>query len=98
MNRPIEDLIKAAGMKNVNQVLTERGKTHGCWAQQAGVAQELKAVIRSGDRGQLSKSQREALEMIAHKISRILCGDPDHKDHWVDIAGYATLAAKELPE
>ena len=34
--------------------------------------------------------------MIAHKIGRILAGDPNHIDHWLDIAGYATLVAKEL--
>jgi len=44
----------------------------------------------------LSPTQREALDMTAHKIGRILAGDPDHKDHWDDIAGYTTLVAKEL--
>lgn len=29
--------------------------------------------------------------MILHKIARIMNGDPDHIDHWHDIAGYATL-------
>ena len=33
----------------------------------------------------------EALEMIAHKIARILSGDADYADNWVDIAGYAQL-------
>jgi hypothetical protein len=32
----------------------------------------------------------------AHKIGRILAGNPDHKDHWDDIAGYTTLVAREL--
>jgi hypothetical protein len=44
----------------------------------------------------LSPMQREALDMTAHKIGRILAGDPDHKDHWDDIAGYTTLVAREL--
>ena len=34
--------------------------------------------------------------MILHKIGRILAGDPNHKDHWVDIAGYANLPIKEI--
>lgn len=34
--------------------------------------------------------------MIAHKIARILNGDPDYDDSWVDIAGYATLVVKKL--
>jgi hypothetical protein len=34
--------------------------------------------------------------MIVHKIGRIVNGDPDVTDHWVDIAGYATLIADRL--
>lgn len=44
----------------------------------------------------LSESQKEALEMIAHKIGRILNGDPNYMDSWVDIAGYAQLVANQL--
>jgi hypothetical protein len=40
--------------------------------------------------------QWEALEMIVHKIGRIVNGNPDVTDHWVDIAGYATLIADRL--
>ena len=34
--------------------------------------------------------------MILHKIGRIVAGDEREVDHWQDIAGYATLAVKEL--
>ena len=44
----------------------------------------------------LRSAQRESLEVIATKIGRILGGDPTHKDHWDDIAGYAELVAREL--
>ena len=27
--------------------------------------------------------------MIAHKIARIICGNPNHLDHYIDIVGYA---------
>ena len=40
--------------------------------------------------------QREALEMIQHKVARILNGDPTYTDNWIDIAGYATLVANRL--
>ena len=40
--------------------------------------------------------QREGLEMIAHKISRILNGDPNYDDSWVDIAGYAQLVVDAI--
>jgi hypothetical protein len=36
--------------------------------------------------------------MIAVKLARILCGDPDFQDHWLDVIGYAKLAEKAEPE
>jgi hypothetical protein len=44
----------------------------------------------------LSMGQREALEMLAHKVARILAGDCNHRDHWMDIGGYAELVVREL--
>jgi hypothetical protein len=44
----------------------------------------------------LSADQRESLDMIQHKIGRILCGDPDYADSWHDIAGYAMLVEQRL--
>lgn len=46
----------------------------------------------------MDPDMREALEMIAHKIGRILAGDPAYDDSWVDIAGYATRVAERLKE
>jgi hypothetical protein len=47
---------------------------------------------------ELMPDQREALEMIAHKIARIVNGDPNYADSWLDIAGYAQLVADRLNE
>lgn len=44
----------------------------------------------------LSFEQCEALDMIQHKIGRILSGNPNEPDHWHDIAGYATLVENIL--
>jgi len=44
----------------------------------------------------LAHDQQEALDMICHKIGRILNGDPDYADNWHDIAGYAQLVADRL--
>ena len=44
----------------------------------------------------LAPDQRESLEMVAHKIGRILNGDPDYHDSWRDIVGYAKLVADRL--
>ena len=82
----------------IDQILAEREKTHGPYARHARITQSLKATIWDfgGNARMLSPTQAEALDMIAHKIGRILAGDPNHIDHWLDIAGYATLVAKEL--
>jgi hypothetical protein len=75
----------------VEALLAARRTTHGDFSETAAVAQAIKEAF--GDRvGRLPPVQREALEQIAVKIARILCGDPNHPDHWHDIAGYARLA------
>jgi hypothetical protein len=38
----------------------------------------------------------ETLDMIAHKIGRIIAGNAAEPDHWRDIAGYAQLVANRL--
>jgi hypothetical protein len=79
------------------QTLQERGETHGPFVEQASMSQRLKENMRSHPNwGRLSTEQREALEMIAHKMSRVVCGNADHSDHWLDISGYATLAERSL--
>ena len=78
---------------NVNETLAERGNQHGKFSENAKFSQRVKKLMRANPAwSRLNLQQREALEMIAHKISRILAGDPNHTDHWHDIAGYATLA------
>lgn len=82
---------------SIEQILADRAKTHGKYSEHATITQSMKRIMetRAGwDR--LSPSQRETLHMIAHKIGRILAGDPNVRDHWDDIAGYATLISKEI--
>jgi hypothetical protein len=79
------------------KVLKERGETHGDWLSVAITAQEIKQIIAAGDSyAEMCFDQREALDMIATKIARIVNGDPNVRDHWHDIAGYATLAEQEI--
>jgi hypothetical protein len=77
-------------------LLTERGETHGTFADNAFYSQRLRELFRSDEDNwnSIPDRQREALEMIAGKISRILSGAADFPDHWEDIAGYATLAVE----
>ncbi len=86
---------------DTKELLVERGKMHGPYEVHADVAQRIKLTMQLS-RGskkelvwdKLTYEQRESLDMIAHKIGRILAGDPDFRDHWDDIAGYAKLVAE----
>jgi UDP-N-acetylmuramoylalanine-D-glutamate ligase len=80
----------------IQKTLKERQKTHGNFITHALIAQSLKDVMRDHGVNELAPDQVEALEMIAHKIARILNGNPNHHDHWHDIAGYATLVTERL--
>lgn len=83
----------------IPDTLLERGERYGTFKENAGLAQELKQVLKySGKFFSLLPNQREALEMIMSKVSRIICGDADYTDSWHDIAGYATLIEQELKE
>ena len=78
-------------------LIAEREVTHGDFPAKARFIQAFKLMIRTAEGyDDLSPAQRESLDMIAVKIGRILFGNPDHPDHWDDIAGYAQLCAEEL--
>ena len=72
---------------------------NGPFQDQAIASQMIKDLCRDcGIWGDLSDVQKEALDMIAHKIARILAGNQDNKDHWDDVAGYASLVSRELDQ
>ena len=84
-------------MTDIASTLAERGTRYGSFEGHARITQALKlAMIESPNWLELADDQMEALQMIAHKIGRILNGDPDYDDSWVDIAGYAKLVADRL--
>jgi hypothetical protein len=83
----------------IDEILDERGKRYGKFKNHANISQRLKYVVTdalSNRKGVVEDDQREALDMICHKIARIVNGDPDYADSWVDIAGYAQLVADRL--
>ena len=83
----------------IEAVLAERGSRYGTFVGHAKVTQSLKYVIERAlaDRNKvLDDDQQEALDMVCHKIGRIVNGDPNYADSWVDIAGYAKLVADRL--
>lgn len=77
---------------DVSSTLASRGKSHGDFQDNGKVMQHFKAIARQQDGWYaLAPHQAEAIDMILHKLGRILCGNPNFADHWHDIAGYATL-------
>jgi len=94
---------------DITTTLQERGSRYGKFIGHARITQDLKSVIaehtplgRTRADGthsdHLAPDQQEALDMICHKIGRIINGDPDYADSWHDIAGYAMLVANRLEE
>ena len=82
---------------HADPLLAARGARYGAFADNASISQALKAQMRQTPKwAALDADMKEALEMVAHKISRILAGDPHYDDSWVDIAGYATRVADRL--
>jgi Domain of unknown function (DUF6378) len=82
---------------NINDTLNERAKTHGDFQENGRIMQMLKDASKTGKNWpHLSDDKKEAIEMILHKIGRILSGNPNEPDHWKDIAGYATLVENIL--
>lgn len=82
-------------MDEVRDVLEERGKVYGEFKDHAAISRYLKEIFKShrARPGDFQAHHDEALDMIANKLARVLNGDPNYKDNWVDIAGYSMLVA-----
>ena len=94
--KPNANNIKPTG---IDAVLAERGTRYGPFSGHAEVTQRLKKVIENhlgNSKTIISNVHQEALDMICHKIGRIVNGDPNYADSWVDIAGYAQLVVDKI--
>ena len=71
--------------------LPDRDRQHGGVAAVGEISQAIKAIMRSSRNWpRMDSGGRESLDMIAHKIARILAGaNPCDPEHWEDVAGYA---------
>jgi uncharacterized ferritin-like protein (DUF455 family) len=80
----------------VEDTLNERGARYGDFTDHAKIAQSLNDTMKNAHGGEgwnkLDAVKRQALTVIADKIARILNGDPEYRDNWHDIQGYAKLA------
>lgn len=81
----------------MSKITDSRNKTHGSFAENARVSQHIKNFMRScAGYSKLTNVQRESIDMIALKLSRIVSGRAGVQDHWDDIGGYAELASQEI--
>lgn len=82
---------------SLSETLHERGGRYGRFEFQAEYAQDIKAVIhRSPNWEIMAPDQREALDMVANKVARILNGDPHYRDSWHDMVGYLALVDERM--
>lgn len=91
--------MQGAAPEGIDETLAERGTKYGKFIDQAAVTYKLKNVLRehsSNHSKSYSYDQAEALDMICVKLGRIVNGDSDYADSWVDIAGYAKLVSDRL--
>ena len=84
-------------MPNIDATLAERGTRYGDFEMHAHITQAIKSAMADSPNWEsLPADMKEALEMVAHKIGRILNGDPRYHDSWHDIIGYTKLVADKL--
>lgn len=82
---------------SIESTLAERGERYGSFEHHAQIAQDLQDVMRNADGwNKLAADQKQALQVIADKIARMLNGDPNYRDNWHDIVGYAKLVDDRL--
>lgn len=82
---------------SLDNMLAERGKRYGKFSEHARITQNIKRAMRDSPNWEsLPDDMKESLEMDAHKIGRILNGDPFYPDSWDDKSGYAKLVADNI--
>ena len=84
---------------NIDEVLKERGKRYGQFTEHARITQNIKSAMQDSPNWvDLPDYMKESLEMVAHKVGRILNGDPLYDDSWIDIGGYTKLVVDKLSD
>jgi hypothetical protein len=77
----------------IETILAQRQTRYKDFKDNAEVSQQIKDILHDRIEWEnLSPTHKEAVEVIVQKVSRIVCGDPNYPDNWIDIQGYAKLA------
>lgn len=83
----------------IQTILDARGSTYGDFSDHAVISQNLQDAMRAAPGfHNLDPAKKQALSVIADKIARILNGDPNYADSWIDIIGYTKLVIDRLPK
>jgi hypothetical protein len=83
----------------VDATLQQRGNRYGEYKDHARITWNIKRAMEdSPNWASLEDYQKEALCMVAHKVARILNGDPNYADNWHDIQGFCKLVEDRLPK
>ena len=83
--------------ESVNDMLQDRISVYGDFASQADISQCLKHIVQSeANWKKMNYVQKEAIELILHKIARIMNGNPYYIDSWRDLVGYSQLVVNAL--
>ena len=94
---PEQEQSKEVNMTVIDDTLQERGSRYGEFHEHARITQNIKRAMHdSPNWDELPDDMKEALEMVAHKVGRVLNGDPDYADSWHDIIGYTRLIEQRL--
>ena len=89
-------------MSNIDDIQKQRGSTYGSFSDNATVYIKLQNIIidavenneHHGDK--FTPEMMLALTMSIHKISRIVNGNPEYLDSWIDAESYLNLGRKSI--
>lgn len=85
---------------DVNELIKSRAKFRGDFEDVANVNQDLLQFcsFRRRYKDVALDVELTALQMIMHKIARILTANGYDEDSWKDVAGYATLVVNHYKQ
>lgn len=85
---------------SIDETLAQRGTRYGSFKDHAEISQVLQQVMlrhaAKTHKKPMPPYMVEALIMIAHKLARIVNGDPMYDDNWRDLSGYSQLVVDIL--
>lgn len=83
--------------QDIKEVLNQRQKTHGEFSQVSKTYSDfIKTLENTGFFGKCEDHHRLAIDVIFLNLSRILNGDMNFDDRWLDIIEYSELVLKQL--